>query len=241
MPTGVSRRFRLPSGGGSAPFRSWIFTGSPPASGNQNVPGGWLGGSTNAGSAGSRWIGVRSNNATALLPDALTNSYYSVIFSTTFQASEAGAVPFSFDIAVDNRATVFLGGSITGTNTDRPTISGGQQIGNMIWNVGASVPPGNPDTLPRAFSLLQTAAGTANVVAGTNTLYVVVDDYISVPNVNPQSYGSIGLLVANPVPEPASAAMASVGMAVGFGGFRMLRRRRKNRLRPAGARTVSPA
>lgn len=204
-------------------FPAWIFTGG---SAPTNVPGGWLGGSTNAGADGSHWIGVRSDNATALLPDALTGDYYSVIFATTFQASEAGTVPFSFDIAVDNRATVFVGGNITGTETDRPTITGGQQIGSLIWNVGATVE--NPDTTPRAFELLQTASGTATVAAGTNTLYVVVDDYISVPNVNPQPYGFVGLLVANPVPEPSTMVLAAFGLsAMGWFATRRLRHGRR--------------
>lgn len=211
----------LPASGTAGTLGSaWIFTGG---GGSNNVPGGWFGGGGNAGSGGNHWIGVRSNNAAALLPDAFTGSYYSVIFSTTFQASAAGTVPFSFDISVDNRATVFVGGSITGTDTDRPTITGGHQIGSLIWNTNP------PNGTPRAFQQLQTAAGTASVVQGANTLYVVVDDYISVPNVDPQTYGSIGLLVTNVVPEPSTFLMALAGIGCGGLEWRMVRRRKPRR------------
>lgn len=195
-------------------YPAWIFTGGAPPF---NIPS-WLGGTSNSGTLGSRWIGVQANTSAALLPNAMTGDYYSVIFKTTFQASAAGVVPFDLRISVDNRATVFLGGTITGTATDRPTITGGQQIGGLIWNTDP------PNGTPRAFQQLQSAAGTAGVVEGENTLYVVVDDYISVPNVNPQSYGSIGLLVVPvmPVPEPSTSAMALAAIAVG--GWRMGRR-----------------
>lgn len=208
---------------------AWIFTGG---GGSTNVPGGWFGGGGNAGSGGNHWIGVRANNTSSLIGSGTTGDYYSVIFATTFQASSAGTVPFSFDIAVDNRATVFLGGTVTGTNTNQPTITGGQQIGSMIWNVGATVQ--NPNTEPRAFSILQTAAGTANVVAGSNTLYVVVDDYISAPGGT--TFGSIGLLVTNPVPEPSTFMMALAGLGFGSLGWRAVRR--KKRRRQAGESAV---
>lgn len=205
------------SGTGGALGAAWIPTGG---GGSTNIPGGWLGGNGNAGANGNRWIGVQANNTSSLIASGVTNDYYSTIFSTTFTASAAGTVWLSFDIAADNRATVFLGGSITGTGTDRPTITGGQQVGNQIWNVGATV--ANPDTFPRAFSLQQTAAGFVNVVAGTNTLYVVVDDYISVPGAT--AFGSIGLLLTvNPAAVPGSG-LAAIGM-LGLAGAGRRRRR----------------
>lgn len=205
------------SGTGGALGAAWIPTGG---GGSTNIPGGWLGGNGNAGANGNRWLSVQANNTSSLIASGVTNDYYSTIFSTTFTASAAGTVWLSFDIAADNRATVFLGGSITGTGTDRPTITGGQQVGNQIWNVGATV--ANPDTFPRAFSLQQTAAGFVNVVAGTNTLYVVVDDYISVPGAT--TFGSIGLLLTvNPAAVPGSG-LAAIGM-LGLAGAGRRRRR----------------
>jgi len=207
---------------GGALGDAWIFTGSGVPT-NFNVPGAWLGGGSNAGSSGARWIGAKSNDTSSLITGTFPQgSYYSVIFETTFNSSAtAASIPFSFDIAVDNRATVFVGGTIDTTDPQKPTITGGTQIGSLIWNVGATV--ANPDTTPRAFSLLQTASGSAPVVAGINKVYVVVDDYISNPAGGP--YANIGLLVANPVPEPSTVAVmfAAGGMAT------MLRLRRSRR------------
>lgn len=189
---------------GGALGDAWIFTGSGVPT-NFNVPGAWLGGGSNAGSSGARWIGAKSNDTSSLITGTFPQgSYYSVIFETTFNSSAtAASIPFSLDIAVDNRATVFVGGTIDTTDPQKPTITGGTQIGSTIWNVGATI--ANPDTTPRAFQLLQTASGSAPVVAGTNRVYVVVDDYVSNPAGGP--YANIGLLVANPVPEPSTIAM----------------------------------
>lgn len=139
-----------------------------------------------------------------------------MIFATDFVASASGVATLSLRLAVDNRATVFVGGTVSGTNTNKPVITGGTQIGDMIWNVNP------PDGTPRAFTFLQQATGTTSVTAGTNTLYVVVDDYISVPGAT--TFGSIGLLVT-PVPEPSTYAMALAGVAIG--GWRMMRGRQR--------------
>lgn len=144
-----------------------------------------------------------------------------MIYSTTFNASAAGVATLSLDIAVDNRATVFVGGSITGTDTNQPTITGGTQIGDVIWNVNSGTNP-TGDTFPRAFSLLQTASGTTFVNLGLNTLYIQVDDVITVPGAT--DFGSTGLLVTNVVPEPSTYAMALAGIAIG--GWRLFRRRK---------------
>lgn len=207
---------------GGALGDAWIFTGG---GGSFNVPGAWLGGGSNAGSSGARWIGAKSNDTSSLITGTFPQgSYYSVIFETTFNSSAAAAsIPFSFDIAVDNRATVFVGGTIDTTDPQKPTITGGTQIGSPIWNVGATVL--NPDTTPRAFSLLQTASGSAPVVAGTNRVYVVVDDYVSNPAGGP--YANIGLLVANPVPEPSTLMLGATAVAA-IGGGVMRRRMRKS-------------
>lgn len=208
------------SGPQSPPYAAWIFTGGSAPS---NIPGGWLGGSTNSGTSVNgvqyHWIGLRNNDATSLMLTGTENQYHSTIYATTFQASAAGTVPFSFDVSVDNRARVFINGTITGTNTDQPTIDGtGTQIGGLIWNN----PPPPPDTGARAFSILQNVSGTASVLAGTDTLYVVVDDYITTGT----TFGFTGLLVA-PVPEPSTYLLAVMGMTIG--GWHTLRRRWRRR------------
>jgi len=204
------------SGPQSPPYAAWIFTGgAAPA----NIPNVWLGGSSNSGTNGYHWIGVRENDATSLTLTGTVGQYYSMIYSTTFQASATGTATLSLDIAVDNRATVFVGGTPT-TGSDQLTITGGQQLGSVIWNKDWWTDP-DGNTFPRAFEILQNASGSVNVVAGSNTLYVVVDDIITTGT----TFGFTGLLVA-PVPEPSTFLLAVVGMALG--GWRMLRRGRRN-------------
>lgn len=191
------------------PYAAWIFTGGSPSA---NVPGGWLGGSTNSGTLGAHWIGVRTNNSTALLPNPGTEgTSYSVIYATDFVASAAGSIPLSLGVSVDNRATLFVNGTVSGTNTNNPTISGGTQIGSTIYN-----DPPTPAGATKAFSILQTAAGLTDVLAGTNTLYVVVEDVANPSGV----YGNTGVLI---VPEPSSISIAAGLM---LGGIVAVRRRR---------------
>lgn len=200
----------------TAPYDAWIFTGG---GGSTNVPNGWLGGGSNAGAEGFHWIGIQQNNTSALKPTGVTNDYYSMIYATTFTASSAGIVGIALDIAADNRATVFVNGTISLTNPDRPTIVGGDQIGDLIWNTGGG------DGMPRAFAQLQEASGYANVVAGLNTLYIVVDDYISTPGAT--TFGSTGLLAIpreGPVPEPGSSMIFTM---LAMGGTSMVNRRRR--------------
>lgn len=202
------------SGTQTPSYPAWIFSGG---GGSTNVPSGWLGGSSNTGTNGYHWIGVRNNDTSALLSSGTTGDYYSVIFATQFNASAAGVATLSLGISVDNRATVFVGGSITGVGTDRPTIADGQQIGGLIWNTNP------PNGTPRAFEQLQTASGVATLVEGPNTLYVVVDDYISVPGAT--TFGSMGLLVSPiAVPEPSTYALALTALVAC--GWRVCRRRR---------------
>lgn len=204
------------SGTQSPPYDAWIFTGGAAPS---NVPNAWLGGSSNSGTNGYHWIGVRNNDATSLTLTGTVGQYYSTIYATTFQASAAGTANLSLDIAVDNRATVFVGGTPT-TGSDQLTITGGQQLGDVIWNKDWQTDP-NGNTFPRAFEILQTVSGSVNVAAGSNTLYVVVDDVITTGT----TFGFTGLLVANPVPEPSASLLAVVGVTIG--GWHTLRRSRR--------------
>lgn len=180
------------SGSQSTPYPAWIFTGGSP---NNNIPPVWLGGSSNSGVNGSHWIGLLENDSTSLVQQGEIGQYYSMIYATKFYASRAGSATLSLYISVDNRATVFVGGTPT-VGSDQPTITGGQQLGSVIWNKDWQNDP-NGNTLPRAFQILQGVSGLVNVVEGENTLYIVVDDAL----VAGTTFGQTGLLVSlSPMP-----------------------------------------
>lgn len=205
-------------------YPAWIPTGgSAPA----NIPNNWLGGSGNAGTQGWKWVGIQENNVSALQPSGVQDQYYSMIYSTTFMASQTGVASISLDIAVDNRASVFVGGNVDFTNGDKPTIQGGQQVGSLIWNLGSNGYPTGTDASKRGFNQLQRASGNVNVVAGLNTLYIVVDDYITTGT----TFGFTGLMVVpdpalTAVPEPESFAAFSL-LAAGATTWIVRRRQKK--------------
>lgn len=183
-------------------YPAWVFSGTP--GGAQNVPNPWAPGNaspdrgTNPVQYGGRWIGLQENDATSVVTVTDTPSVYTTIYSTAFLASEAGSVDFSFLATADNSVTLFVNGSIVGTDTNNPTIAGGSEIGT-VSGLGS----------------LKWLEGTATVNAGPNILYAVVTD----TNFN-GTYGSTGLIV---VPEPSTYASACLGLAT-IGLLRLRRR-----------------
>lgn len=200
----------------ATPYAAWVFSGTgtqlDPTSWT-NVPDPWFSGHNNLGFAGGRWIGAQENNTTALLPDSaggppLSLTYYTTIYSTTFQSSEAGTAYIWLRTAADNAVTFFVNGTISGGTGNQATIINGSQVAARI----------------QGLATLKTVAGNVSVNAGTNTLYAVVEDRF---NPVSHSFGYTGLIV---VPEPStmsSVGVAAGGIAVAAAG-RRLRRRPRN-------------
>lgn len=192
----------------STPYKAYVFSGTGP--GDENVPPPWFPGAptghTNPGYAGGRWIGLRDNNAHSVLPDgfgAIVGTY-NTVYSTRFTASEAGTAHLWFLAAADNAVTFYVNGSITGANTNYPTIAGGSMLGYRI----------------QGLSTLHGVVGDVPVNAGFNTLYAVVEDKFGSTN----TYGYTGLIV---VPEPSTYAYAGLAL-LSFGAVGLKRRVRKH-------------
>lgn len=196
----------------STPYAAWVFSGTGVPPSVNNVPPPWYGGAANAGLPGyGRWIGARENDATAVLSDDYGNgkidslTYYTTIYSTTFESTDAGSAFLWFRATADNAVTFFVNGTVTGTTTNQAGITGGSQVAARI----------------QGLNTLKTISGTVNVIQGTNTLYAVVEDLF---NPTSQTFGYTGLIV---VPEPStlsSVGMAGAGLAVAAAGRRLRRR-----------------
>jgi len=191
----------------STPYNAYVFSGTGP--GDENVPPPWFPGAptghTNPGYAGGRWIGLRDNDATSVLPDGFGPivGTYQTVYSTRFMASEAGTAHLWLLAAADNAVTFYVNGSISGANTNYPTISGGSMLGNRIQGLAS----------------LHAVAGDVPVNAGVNTLYAVVEDRFGQTN----TYAYTGLIV---VPEPSTYAYAGIAV-LSFGVVGLKRRARK--------------
>lgn len=182
----------------TTPYPAWVFSGS--SSTAENVPGPWYPGPPtgqfNPRVSGGRWIGLQENDATSVLPDsfgATVHSYHSV-YSTTFVSSEAGTAFLWLKAAADNAVTFFVNGTVTDKNTNYPTVTGGSQLGGRA----------------QGLATLKRISGYVPVLAGTNTLYAVVEDRFGPTN----TYAYTGLIV---VPEPSTytyAGVAACGLAV---------------------------
>ena len=182
----------------TTPYPAWVFSGTSTT--DDNVPGPWYPGPptgrTNPRVAGGRWIGLQENNATSVLPDSLgaTVGTYKSVYSTTFVASEAGTAFLWLKTAADNAVTFFVNGSVTGQATNYPTVTGGSQLGERA----------------QGLATLKRVSGYVPVVAGTNTLYAVVEDRFGPTN----TYAYTGVIV---VPEPSTytyAGVAACGLAI---------------------------
>lgn len=180
------------------PYPAWVFSGS--SSTPDNVPAPWYPGpptgSFNPRASGGRWIGLNENDATSVLPDSFGSSVgsYHTVYSTTFVSSEAGTAFLWLKACADNAVTFFVNGSVTGLGTNYPTIAGGSQLGGR----------------EQGLATLKRISGYVPVLAGTNTLYAVVEDRFGPTN----TYAFTGVIV---VPEPSTyayAGVAALGLAI---------------------------
>ena len=142
-----------------------------------------------------------------LAPNTTTASMqggnYSWIVAQTFVIPVAYEYNFLFQGAGDNAISFYINGSITGTNTENPGITNGTKIGGT-WN---------------DFGSIGTFKGTAFLNAGTNTAYMVLNDF----------GGNTGALITQSsfsiVPEPGTWAGAA--LLVGAAGYVRWRKRAK--------------
>ena len=167
----------------AAPFSAY----NPQPSG---LPGLWTNrfGYTNSGVT-NYWM---APNTTGNTLEGLGTNSYNWIAAQTFIISQAGVYDFDFGGTADNVMSFFVNGSVSGTATDFPTITGGTQIGATTTN-----PPG--------FRTMWTFSGQAYLEAGTNTAFMVLNDY----------GGYTGALIAQStfeiIPEPSTYALVLLG------------------------------
>jgi hypothetical protein len=176
-----------------SPYEASLFSGRGPSF---YVPGTWFHGAE--GFDGAGWIGLRPETTNSLYPQNVgAQPDYTVIYATTFTASESGVALFDLTATADNEVSFFVNGNVVGGTTLNPTIMGGTQIG----------------VAQRGLNRLHDFQGSAAVLAGENTLYAVVcDRYTLDPLTNIGGYGQTGLLVAF-VPEPEAWASLLAGAA----------------------------
>ena len=175
------------------PYEASLFSGRGPSF---YVPAAWYHGADGIDGAG--WIGLRPETTDSLYPSNVgAQPDYTVIYATTFTASESGVALFDLTATADNEVSFFVNGDIAGGMTLNPTIIGGTQIG----------------VAQRGLNRLHAFQGYSAVQAGENTLYAVVCDlYTLDPLTNIGGYGQTGLLVAF-VPEPGALASLLAGAA----------------------------
>jgi len=195
----------------SPPYSAFVFSGTDAGA----LPAIWLGGASNDGAAGARWIGARS------VPEALFSGgavdpganppqhNYNIIYRYTFSETVSGPADFDFWAAADNEVRFYLNGAVL-ADPMSPSIVGGTQIGGP--EVG--------------FGTLHSFIGSGPVVAGDNHLYAVVTDRWN-DDGTVGTWGYTGLLVS-PVPEPVGLMLAASG-AVAIAAFRF-RQQAKSRL-----------
>jgi len=197
-PAGASR----PGSPGSEPYAAWVMSGTK---GFPSVPETWFrsapGRLASPTIPSSRWIGLQSENAVSVFPDAPYHGpgrSYAAVYSTTFDASEEGRAHLWLLAAPDNAVTFYVNGRLADLDTDHPTIHGGSLLGSRV----------------QGLSRLHAVAGAVDVHAGTNTLFAVVED-VQGPS---GTYGATGLLV---VPEPSTAAgLAAAAVCLGAAALR---------------------
>ena len=194
-----------------SPYEASLFSGRSPSF---YVPGTWFHGAE--GFDGAGWIGLRPETTNSLYPQNVgAQPDYTVIYATTFTASESGVALFDLTATADNEVSFFVNGDVAGGMTLNPTIIGGTQIG----------------VAQRGLNRLHDFQGYSAVLAGENTLYAVVcDRYTLDPLTNIGGYGQTGLLVAF-VPEPGAWASLLAGAACLLIGVRWRRARRPRRRR----------
>jgi hypothetical protein len=176
----------------------WVFIGGSPApwSGGGPQTGVTFNGTTNY------WIAPTSSSA------SIAGGNYNWIVAQDFNVEQAGLYDFNFNGAGDNELDFYINGSITSYLGDpqRPTITGGTQIGNRAGN----------------FLQIWNFTGSAYMNAGTNTAYMVLWDY----------GGDTGALIQQSTFAPSAAVpetgqvVASLLLLAGIGGYVAVKRRR---------------
>ncbi|MBM3203605.1 hypothetical protein FJZ55_06855, partial [Candidatus Woesearchaeota archaeon] len=130
----------------------------------RNVVGVFYGG--NSGTAGSQG-GITSGDnkyfwiAPASTTGAIRSGIYNWIAAQNFTVAEAGTYKFNFPASGDNELQFFINGSVDTSNPLKPTITGGTQIGPLAGN----------------FTTVFPFTGQAQLNAGVNTAYMVLNDY----------------------------------------------------------------
>lgn len=182
----------LPETPAFPPYDASLFSGRGPSF---YVPGTWFHGAEGLDGAG--WIGLRPETTDSIYPSNVgAQPDYTVIYATTFTASESGVAVFDLTATADNELSFFVNGDVAGGMTLTPTIIGGTQIG----------------VAQRGLNRLHQFLGSAVVDEGENTLYAIVRDrYTLDPLTNIGGYGQTGLLVAF-VPEPGALVMLLTGL-----------------------------
>lgn len=180
------------------PYDAFVFSGSSAAA--PNVPTPWFRGDgapgTNTGAFGGRWIGLQSEDATALLTGTQPLGVYSTVYATTFTADSTGIANFNFLATADNFVTFYVNGTLDALGTANPTIKDGTPLAAF-----------------GGLASLKWVDNSALVQAGVNTLYAVVEDRNTTG-----TYAYTGLIL---VPEPSTVVSAAIGVAtIGLLGLR---------------------
>ncbi|MFM7077072.1 MAG: hypothetical protein ACKO3G_13540 [Planctomycetaceae bacterium] len=210
----------LPEQGAILPFAAAVDSGRCDGF---YVPRVWYHGRSGIGDAG--WIGPRAATTDSLYPPITGPAAdYTVIYATTFTASQAGMASFDLAATADNAVAFFVNGTVAGGDTLTPWISGGAAIG----------------TEQRHLNRLHAFRGLAPVVAGENTLYAVVRDrYVINSFTGIGGHGQTGLFVAS-VPEPSTLGAAAAAVAT-LALFRLRPVPAARRRVPARGERVTPA
>lgn len=179
------------------PYNAFVVT---------NAPGVFIGGGSPQagfvfGSVTNYWIAPTPTTA------SIVGGSYNWIVAQTFVVDQAGYFNFNFQGAGDNELDFYINGSITDYlgDSNRPTITGGTQIG----------------TRAGGFGYLTTFTNSTPVFmnAGANTAYMVLWDY----------GGETGALIGQSsfssaaVPEPGT--WASAALLLGATGYMRWRRK----------------
>jgi len=210
----------LPQQGAILPYEAAVYSGR---GADFYVPRVWYHGRSGIGDSG--WIGPRAATTDSLYPPITGPAAdYTVIYATTFTASQTGLASFDLAATADNALAFFVNGTVAGGDTLTPWISGGAAIG----------------TEQRHLNRLHAFCGLAPVVAGENTLYAVVRDrYVINSFTGIGGHGQTGLFVAS-VPEPSALGAAAAAVAT-LALFRLRPVPAARRRAPARGERVTPA
>lgn len=184
----ISSTATSPPGGQSYPYDAYVYG---------VVPQNWNG----TGGFGVNQVGYTNSDGTFywIGPNASSNSAlpfpqeYGYIIGQSFNVEQAGTYNFSFPANGDNLFSFFINGSISTADPNKPTITGGTQIGTTSGD----------------FQSIKILTGSAYLNAGENWAYAVIDE---------RGF-STGVLVGQStfaaVPEPSTHALALGGLACG--------------------------